>query len=111
MIAAVEPPIYVFAMRRLEAIERLGKNADRFREVGVAALYLFGSTARDEAHPDSDIDVFVDIRPGERFSLLDLLELKERLEAVLGTKADVMTRSSLHRVLRDDIQREAVRVF
>jgi predicted nucleotidyltransferase len=56
-------------MRRDEAIERIGSNADRFRELGVASLYLFGSTARNEAGADSDVDVFVDIREGTSFSL------------------------------------------
>ena len=98
-------------MQRAEAVARITENADRFREIGVESLYLFGSTVRDEARADSDVDVFVDIKEGTSFSLFELLELKERLQAVLGVPADVMTRRSLHRVLKDQILNEAVRVF
>ena len=98
-------------MRRDEVIERIVGNAERFRELGVASLYLFGSTARDEARPESDVDVFVDIREGAVFSLFDLLELKDRLEELLGVSADVTTRKGLHPVLREDMLNDAVRVF
>ena len=98
-------------MQRADAVARITQNADRFREIGVASLYLFGSTVRDEARADSDVDVFVDIPDGVKFSLFDLLELKYRLEDTLGVAADVMTRDSLHPVLRDQILSEAVQVF
>ena len=98
-------------MQRAEAVARITRDADRFREIGVASLYLFGSTVRDEARLGSDVDVFVDIPEDVKFSLFDLLELKDRLEDTLGVAADVMTRDSLHPVLRDQILSEAVQVF
>jgi predicted nucleotidyltransferase len=48
-------------MRRDEAIAKLKKTEPVLRSFGVAALYLFGSHARDEASPDSDVDVFFDV--------------------------------------------------
>ncbi len=46
-------------MRRLDVITKLKAAEPTLRAQGVGALYLFGSHARDEAEPDSDIDVFV----------------------------------------------------
>jgi predicted nucleotidyltransferase len=52
-------------MRRKEAINLLRQHQAEFAAHGVRALYLFGSTRRDEARPDSDVDLFIDY--AERF--------------------------------------------
>ena len=56
-------------MRRDDVIAKLKETEPVLRGFGVAALYLFGSHVRDEAGPDSDIDVFVDVAPGAAFGL------------------------------------------
>jgi predicted nucleotidyltransferase len=56
-------------MRRDDVIARLKQTEPALRGFGVAALYLFGSHARDEAKPDSDVDVFIDVAPDAAFSL------------------------------------------
>jgi uncharacterized protein len=96
-------------MRRREAIELLLQHRAEIAAHGVRALYLFGSTRRDEAGPDSDIDLFVDYDEG--FSLLDLVAVKEQIDHILGARADLTTRGGLHPILRDDILRDAERVF
>ncbi|ACJ00044.1 nucleotidyltransferase, putative [Rhodospirillum centenum SW] len=98
-------------MDRETALRLLRKEAVPLRRRGVAALYLFGSTARDEAGPDSDVDLFLDYRPGAGFSLIDLIEIEQHLETVLGRRADLTTRGGLHPVLAPAILREARRVF
>jgi len=77
----------------------------------VGALYLFGSTARGEATLESDVDLFFDDEPNARLSLLDVIGIQHLLEEVLGRKVDLMTRDSLHPLLRADIESEAVAVF
>lgn len=78
--------------------------------LGVTALHLFGSTARDEARLDSDVDLFVDYEL-DKFGLIELVGLQRRISEMLGRPVDVTTRDGLHPLLRDEIEIEAVRVF
>jgi len=98
-------------MRRDEVIARLKRTEPALRAVGVAALYLFGSHARDEARLDSDIDVFVDPAPDEAFGFLPFMDAFETIQHAVGENLDYGTRKGLHPLLRPDIEREAVRIF
>lgn len=98
-------------MRRDEVIAELRRHEGAIRALGVEALYLFGSHARDEARPDSDVDLFIDRDPARMRSLFDLMDLGHMLEVILAAKVDIGTRTGLHPVLRDSIEREAVRVL
>jgi predicted nucleotidyltransferase len=98
-------------MRRSEAIAKLKDCAADVRARGATSLYLYGSSARDEAGPDSDLDLFIDYDPASRFSLVDLAAIQNLLEQNLATKVDVTTRDSLHPRLREGITHSAVRVF
>jgi predicted nucleotidyltransferase len=98
-------------MNRETAIAKLKENAEALKALGATALYLYGSTARNEATPTSDIDVFIEYDPNARFSLLDLVGIQQKLEDRLGTKVDVATRDGLHPRLQKRIERDAVRVF
>ena len=72
---------------------------------------LFGSTARDDAKSESDLDLFVDYDPNKKFSLVDLVGIKLLLEDELGMAVDITTRDSLHPMLRHEIEKSAIRVF
>lgn len=98
-------------MNRIEAIAGLQAQAATVRAMGATALYLFGSTVRDEARAGSDLDLFIEYDTGRKFSLFDLVGIKLFLEERLGTTVDVTTRDSLHPRLRDGIEQSAVRVF
>lgn len=97
-------------MRRDETTSRLRDHADRLRAAGVGALYLFGSIARDDAGTDSDIDLFFD-PANPRLNLFGVMAVRDEVEALLGCKADVMTRNSIHPYLRPRIEAEALQVF
>jgi predicted nucleotidyltransferase len=71
---------------------------------------LFGSTARDAAGEDSDVDLFFDYEKG-KLGLFELMDVKEQTSRTPGRKADIMTRDSLHKVLRARIEASALQVF
>jgi uncharacterized protein len=98
-------------MTRTEAIQKLKQCADAVKARGATSLYLFGSTIRGQAARDSDLDLFVDYDSAKKFSLVDLVDIKLLLEQELGIEVDVTTRDSLHPMLRNEIERTAVRVF
>jgi len=97
-------------MDRDAAIARLKAHEAELKRLGVDHLYLFGSTARNEALPDSDVDLFFD-HPVASIGLFELMDVKEAASRILGCKADIKTRRSLHRVLRDQIESSALQVF
>lgn len=93
-------------------LARLRAQEAALRAAGVAGLYLFGSAARGEAGPASDVDLCIDQADPDRFDLIDLIDLRDRLRAALdGVPVDLVTRASLHPALRVDIEASAVRVF
>ena len=87
------------------------RHADAIKAMGATSLYLFGSTARNKAAPDRDLDLFLEYDPASRVSLVDLVGIKLFLEETLGIEADVTTRDGLHPMLKDKIERSAVRLF
>ncbi len=97
-------------MRRQDAIGRLRHHEADLKRLGVRHLFLFGSTSRDEAHAGSDVDLFFDYDK-KTFGLFDLMDVKAFTSEVLGAKADITTRDSLHRALRTGIEAAAVQVF
>lgn len=99
------------AMTRLDAIEQLKQRTDALKGMGATSLYLYGSTSRDEARPDSDLDLFIDYDPASRFNAFDLVGIKLLLEEELHVPVDVTTRNSLHPRLRARIEKSAVRIF
>lgn len=73
---------------------------------GARNVRVFGSVARGDASPDSDVDILVDLEPDR--SLLDLSGLLLDLQDLLGCKVDVTTERSLHWYIRARVLQEAV---
>ena len=70
------------AMDRNEAITRLREHEAELKALGVQHLYLFGSTARDEAGSKSDVDLFFDHERG-KLGLFALMDVKERADGIV----------------------------
>lgn len=101
---------YMVLMGSDAAIATLKAHEAELKQLGVQHLYLFGSTARGDARDDSDVDLFFDHERG-KLSLFDLMEVKERAARILGRKTDIMTRRSLHPLIRERVEATALQVF
>ena len=75
---------------------------------GAKNLKVFGSFARGEERPDSDIDLLVEMAPDR--SLLDIIAIKNALEDITHRKVDVVTEKALSPYLRDKILQDAVSI-
>ncbi len=73
---------------------------------GASNVRIFGSVARGEAQPDSDLDLLVDLEPGR--SLLDHIALIQDLEDLLCREVDVVESQALHSRIRNRVLAEAV---
>ena len=108
--AALSPypePVSDVALRPLrERVERHRQRiVDAVTRHGGLRVAIFGSVARGEEHPDSDVDFLVEFAPGS--SLFDLVRLQEELCALLGLHVDVVSLGGLLPV-DDDIRSEAI---
>ena len=99
-------------MNRAFVLATLKQLEPRFRAHGVAALYLYGSYARDEARPDSDIDVLVDFEEGREGSFADYMTAYHMLSAEFpGTEIGYGSCENIVPVYRPYIEESAMRVF
>ncbi|WP_428488278.1 nucleotidyltransferase family protein [Rhodopila sp.] len=74
-------------------------------------LSLFGSTARNEARAESDIDLLAGFDDAQSLSLLDMIGIENWLADLLGQPVDLIEEGTLKPLARDTISREAVRAF
>jgi predicted nucleotidyltransferase len=95
-------------MTRDEALRILRADPATLRELGVETLSLFGSVARDEAGPASDVDLLVEFDGPATFN--GYMELLEYLETLLGASVDLVTTGGLRQGVRPYIEREMIRV-
>jgi len=85
------------------------KSVPELKKAGVLWSALFGSFARGEAGPESDVDILIEF-PEDK-TLFDLIELEENLKSALGRKVEVVTYRSLHHLLRDQILQEQIPIL
>ncbi len=95
-------------MERDQVISLLSKQRSRIDQLGVKSLSIFGSTARGESQPESDVDVLVEFEGKATFDRY--MELEFLLEDLLGTRVDLVTRKALRPEMRSKVEEEALRV-
>jgi predicted nucleotidyltransferase len=77
----------------------------------VKQLALFGSRARGDAGPNSDVDLLVDFEQNSKVDLFDFVALKLDLEKMLGVSVDLVEREALKPRVRDQVLAEARMVY
>jgi len=93
-------------MQLNDVIRRLRTHRAELEQLGVRSLAVFGSVAREEAGEGSDVDLLVEFsRPIGFFGFFDV---KDRLEQILETRVDLVTRDAVKPALRERILREAI---
>ena len=95
-------------MDQKQIIERIRANRPRLAELGVSALWLFGSVARGDAPEASDVDLLVRFEGRATFDRY--MDLKLFLEDLLGCRADLVTEHALRKEVRAQVEREMLRV-
>lgn len=93
-------------LTRTAILELLSRHAAELTSLGARWLALFGSFARDEATDASDVDLLVDL---DHHTFDRYMDLKFRLEDLLGRRVDLVLVESLKPRVRDRILREAIR--
>lgn len=101
------------ASRIDEVMAALGEMEPHLRTQGLAALYLFGSTARREDGPNSDVDLAFEITQAARecFSLLDQASIRRSLEERLGVSVDLVFMDGLRDSVLKRVWTDGCRVF
>ncbi len=93
-------------MRRDDVLRILAEHREPLEALGATNVAIFGSVARDEARPDSDVDILIDLnRP---MGLLALARIHNYFEDILGNPVDVVQRKNLKQRIRQRILDEAI---
>jgi len=88
----------------------LGERA-QLEALGLAHVSLFGSTARGEARPDSDVDLAVCLDPGASIDLFRFAAISEKLSRLLGTRVDLVVEPARSRRMQSAIERDRVHFY
>ena len=94
-----------------QIIETLRQHEDELHRQGVAHIALFGSAARGDARPDSDIDILIDLDPDARLSVFDYVGLKDYIAGLFEADVDVVNREGLKPYLKPAVLAETVDAF
>ena len=98
-------------MDRQDILDRLRENERALRARGVTHAALFGSVARGEQRPDSDIDIMVEIAPDAHVDLFAYVGIVQFIEELFPVPVDVVDREGLKPMVRPRAEREAVYAF
>ena len=97
-------------MKRDEIIRKLKEREIDLRAQGVTHAALFGSLARGDERPDSDIDIMIELDPAARVTMFDYVDIKEYIEALFSEPVDVVNRDGLKPLVRPQATADAKRL-
>lgn len=100
----------ITALQREEALAILAAHKEEFRELGVKSLALFGSVARNEARPDSDVDFLIEA-DFDKLPSWGFADIRLRLRDLLNREVDLANPNLLKPRIRDHILQEAILIL
>ena len=98
-------------MDNQDVIAVLQKNADALRARGIRHAALFGSVARGEARPDSDIDIMIELDPQAKVDVFQYAGIKMYIEGLFDTPVDVVDSEALKPYIRAPAASDAIYAF
>ena len=98
-------------MKRRDILDRLRQNEAALRIRGVTHAAVFGSVARGEQRPDSDIDIMVEIAADAPVGVFEYVGIVNYIEHMFPTRVDVVDRAGLKSYIRPAVERDAVYAF
>jgi predicted nucleotidyltransferase len=99
-------------MNQATLIETLRAYDAALRKNGATGLFIFGSRALGSHRPDSDLDLFIDYNPRVKIpNMFRLMQIEEEISQALGIPVTITTRTALHPLMKDSIERDAVRIM
>ena len=99
------------AMNHEQVLNTLRQHEPELKAAGVVRLSVFGSTARGDRAPDSDIDLLAAFDETRRISLLDVAGIEIRLAELLGQRVDLVEEGTLKARVQKSVEAEALRAF
>ena len=96
---------------RQEIIDRLRQNEAALRARGVSHAALFGSCARGDNRPDSDIDIMIEVDPAAGIGVYEYVALKDYIAALFDRPVDVVSREGLKPYVKPAVTTDAIFAF
>jgi predicted nucleotidyltransferase len=96
---------------RQEIIDRLRQNEAALRARGVSHAALFGSRARGDNRPDSDIDIMIEVDPAAGIGVYEYVALKDYIAALFDGRVDVVSREGLKPYVKPAVTTDAIYAF
>lgn len=96
-------------MKRESVLKKISENRKLLKQYGIKDIRLFGSLARGEARAESDVDLLVEFDPSAHIGIFEFSRLRRDLSELLGCEVDLATPDALHRDMKEDILKEAIR--
>jgi len=96
-------------MKRESVLKKLSENRRLLKAYGIKGIRLFGSLARGEARAESDVDLLVEFDQSAHIGMFEFARLRRELSELLGCEVDLATPDALHKDMKEDILKEAIR--
>jgi predicted nucleotidyltransferase len=98
-------------MHRQAIITRLRENEAALRDRGIRHAALFGSCARGEERPDSDVDIMIEVDPAARIGVYEYVAIKDYIAGLFDARVDVVRRDRLKPYVQPAATRDAIYAF